>query len=177
MCAAAGWPTRALCEARRTAARRQDDLNDAHNMRRSWRSLPEIRDAGRRNNSRNRAWTFELANDRGTNRARFIGVETGVQVGRRDRHQDRKSDSRNRRDQGARWHMSRCRNENVHWSSCFTLRSIKCEDRRRDLRPRAHRRTAQSEPRSRRSEKYSYETASQRHRTPGSRLCWSGACS
>ena len=147
------WPTHALGGARRAAAWRQSDSSDAHNMRRSSRSLPEIRDAGRRNDSRKRAWTFELANDRSTNRACFVGVETSVQVGRRDRHEDRKRDSRDRRDQGASKRISRCRGEKVHWHVRLTHGSIKCAVHRRVLGPRVLRRTAQSELRSRRLEK------------------------
>jgi hypothetical protein len=147
------WPTHALGGARRTAAWRQSDSNDAHNMPRSTRSLPEIRDAGRRNDSRKRAWTFELANDCSTNRACFVGVETDVQVRCGDRHENRKRDSRNHGDQGASERISRCRGERVHWHGRLTHGSIKCAGHRRVLGPRVHRRTAQSELRSRRLEK------------------------
>src|ERR1700694_4766498 len=90
-----------LCEARRAATGRQDDENGVRAERSDERREPELGDADGRGGSRRSARTLELADYRRTYRACVIGVQTDMQVRRGDRHQDRESDSANRRDEGA----------------------------------------------------------------------------
>ena len=78
MCAAAGRPTRSLCEARWAAARRQNDEGEALYVRRDWKRAREVGDADGRDSNRGSAGTFKLADEGGADRASLIGVEADV---------------------------------------------------------------------------------------------------
>ena len=97
--AANNWPRKGLCDGGRAAARRQDDDDTARDLRCSKELLPELRETGRRDDDRRCRGTFELADDSGARRARFIGVGTDVQVRRCHRDEQCKGRSGNHRDQ------------------------------------------------------------------------------
>ena len=78
MCAAAGRPTRSLCEARRAAARRQNDEGVGLYVRRDSKWVREVGDADGRDSNRGSAGTFKFADEGGADRASVIGVEANV---------------------------------------------------------------------------------------------------
>jgi hypothetical protein len=106
LCAAAGWPERRLCDGGRAAARRQNDENDALELRRALGWLLEVDNACRCDGDRGSARTFQLANDRRTDRAAVVAFRPDVQVCRRNRHEKHKRErryARNDRTVERRW--------------------------------------------------------------------------
>lgn len=93
--AVAARPTRELCERRRTAARRQNnDVNALYPSREQEGILSRVRDAGRGDVDRGKAWTFEFPNDGRTDRTAIVALRADVQVGRRERNEKHKRERR-----------------------------------------------------------------------------------
>lgn len=78
VCAAAGWPTRSLCEARWAAAGRQNDEGEGLYLRRDSNWAREVGSCDGSDSNRGGAGAFKFADEGGANRASLIGVEADV---------------------------------------------------------------------------------------------------
>jgi hypothetical protein len=126
MCAPAGRPTRWLCEARRTAARRQNDKGGRLYLRRDSKWARKVVNADGRDGNRRGAGTFEFADEGGADRASLIGIEADMQVRCCDRHHDRKGDHSDRRYDCAVGRKSGCGRAEIHYQYLRIL-SDRCE--------------------------------------------------